>query len=510
MERAKLLELAEALDTLSKNQKYNKFESVYPDTGPYRRDLYPKHMKFMEMGSRCTRRGFIAANRCGKTWTGAYELTCHLTGLYPKWWKGKRFKSHVNALAAGLTGKQLRTAVQEILFGNFADKGTGLIPRDCLVDAKGEIQTWNMPGVPNTIGTALVKHVDGEYSKLEFQSYDQGWEKFQGARYDVIWLDEEPSDNKVYSECATRTAGSKGNEGIMYCTFTPLLGFSDVVLGFMPDGLMPLDGIHPDSPNKFVINATWEDCPHISEDWQRDALAEYSPQERDARSKGLPALGAGRVFPIYEDDITYRRLLIEPHWPRAYGLDFGWNTTAAVWGAKDPNTGTIYLYAEYAGHKCAPYVHANAIQAKGKYLVGAADPSGGGVNQQDGTQLIDEYRTLGLDLAGDSNGRSVAKNAIVAGIAKMLNMMESGTLKVSLNMENWLKEFRVYRYDANDPNRIARNQNDHLLDATRYLISCFDEIAKSNVQIEQELDGFEDEQKNRKNPPTGKSPITGY
>jgi phage terminase large subunit-like protein len=509
MERAKLLELAEALDTLAKNQKYNRFDFVFPEEGPYRRELYAKHMKFIEMGSKCTRRAFIAANRVGKTFVAAYEMVCHLTGKYPAWWKGRRFTKPVNALAAGLTGKQLRTAIQEILFGNFADKGTGLLPRDCIVNEKDEMQTWNMPGVPNTIGTALVKHVSGDWSKIEFQSYDQGWEKFQGAKYDVVWLDEEPADFKIYSECATRTAGSKGNEGIVYCTFTPLLGFSDVVLNFLPDGVLPEGGIDPKTPNKFVINATWEDVPHLSDDWKRDAVSEYSAADRDARSKGLPALGSGRVFPVYEEDITYKRLTIEPNWPRAYGMDFGWHTTAVVWGAKDPNTGVIYLYSEYCGHKVAPYVHAFAIQAKGKHLVGAADPSGGGVNQKDGTQLIDEYRTLGLDLAGDSKGRSVANNAIAAGVGRMLNMMESGTLKVSANMENWLKEFRVYRYDSNDPNKIARNQNDHLLDATRYLISCFDEIAKSNIQIEQDVEGYE-EQSHSPRRSEGRSGITGY
>jgi hypothetical protein len=34
---------------------------------------------------------FLKANRVGGTAMAAYEVTCHLTGLYPHWWIGRRF-----------------------------------------------------------------------------------------------------------------------------------------------------------------------------------------------------------------------------------------------------------------------------------------------------------------------------------------------------------------------------------------------------------------------------------
>src|ERR1017187_2243178 len=68
----------------------SKLRTMFPDEGPYRRELYPRHMEFLAAGATFRERLFMAGNRTGKTETGAYELTCHLTGQYPAWWRGKR------------------------------------------------------------------------------------------------------------------------------------------------------------------------------------------------------------------------------------------------------------------------------------------------------------------------------------------------------------------------------------------------------------------------------------
>ena len=47
----------------------------------------------------------------------------------------------------------------------------------------------------------------------------------------MIWLDEEPPMD-VYSECLLRLMTANG---LMLCTFTPLLGLSDVALMFLPN-----------------------------------------------------------------------------------------------------------------------------------------------------------------------------------------------------------------------------------------------------------------------------------
>src|ERR1700689_2972920 len=66
------------------------FLTLFPDEGPFRRELYPKHVEFFWASATYKERLFMAANRVGKTVAGAYESVCHLTGRYPDWWPGFR------------------------------------------------------------------------------------------------------------------------------------------------------------------------------------------------------------------------------------------------------------------------------------------------------------------------------------------------------------------------------------------------------------------------------------
>lgn len=76
------------LDEAIRIQARNRIDYLYPDTGPLRRELYPKHLRFFELGSEYRERMMMAANRCGKSTVGCYETTVHLTGRYPAWWTG--------------------------------------------------------------------------------------------------------------------------------------------------------------------------------------------------------------------------------------------------------------------------------------------------------------------------------------------------------------------------------------------------------------------------------------
>jgi phage terminase large subunit-like protein len=215
-------------------------EKYYEETGPLRRELYPKHMQFFAAGgtheplpscpadcdgSPHRERCMMAANRVGKSeGCGAYELTLHLTGLYPPWWVGKRFDRPVRTWAAGDTGKALRDTIQKKLFGEFHDFGTGMIPGDLIV------HRTIRSGVGDSVDTVHVKHVTGGRSTVTLKSYEMRRESFQGSEQDVIWLDEEP-DEDIYVECLVRTMTTGG---IIMLTFTPLSGLSEVVLSYLP------------------------------------------------------------------------------------------------------------------------------------------------------------------------------------------------------------------------------------------------------------------------------------
>lgn len=470
MTKDQKLELISLLEEKSRRKKYRLIDCYFPDEGPLRRELYKKHLEFFTLGTTSEERLALAANRIGKTETmGGYELACHLTGLYPKWWPGRKFDRPIEAWAAGKTGQTVRDIIQKKLLGPKTAIGTGLIKGD-LVE-----KTTPRPGIPDAIDTVYVKHASGGVSELGFKSYDQKRQSFEGTKKDVIWLDEEcPLD--IYTECLLRTTDTSGTEaknGIVMVTFTPLLGMSEVVLQFLPGGQIEerKDGA------KAVLMATWDDVPHLTEESKAKMLASIPPFQRDARSKGIPQLGAGAIYPVPESDFVVTDFQIPDHWPRVYGMDVGWNKTAVVFGAIDRETDTLYLYSEHYRGQAEPIIHAQSIKARGEWIPGVIDPASRGRNQKDGAQLLQTYIELGLDV-------DPAFNGVESGIYEVWQRLSSGRLKVCKSLTNWLSEFRLYRRD--EKGRVVKD-NDHLMDSTRYLVMSGLERAKTKVVKKKEI-----------------------
>jgi hypothetical protein len=192
---------------------------------------------------------------------------------------------------------------------------------------------------------------------------------------------------------------------------------------------------------KYVVQAAWDDTPHLDARAREDLAKSYLPQEKLARTQGVPALGSGAIYPIAEAEIV------------------GWNRTAALWGAVDSENDIVYLYAEHYLSEAHPAVHAAAIKARGEWIPGTIDPAARGRSQADGETLLNQYRALGLNL-------SVANNAVEAGIYEVWSRLSSGRLKVFKTLQNFLAEFRIYRRD--EKGKVVKS-NDHLMDCDRYL-----------------------------------------
>lgn len=446
----------DALNELER-RKHNLIESMFPETGELRRELYPKHLDFFGAGKDYKERIFIAANRVGKTVAGGFEVTCHATGIYPDWWEGKRFDKAPIIWCAGDTGKTTRDIIQNKLLGPPGSHGTGLIPKDKIK------RKLNKIGVPDAVEMVYVEHISGKDSIISFKSYDQRREGFQGTEVDVIWPDEEPPQD-IYIEMLLRTMTTNG---IVMTTFTPLMGLSDVVLSFCPGGEV-IEGELKDSPTKHVTVCDWDAVPHLSDKEKADMLAAIPPFQRDARSRGIPQLGSGAIYQVPESDILVEDFEIPPHWRRVFGLDVGWNRTAAIWGAHDMDTDTVFLYSEHYRGQAEPVVHAESIRARGDWIPGVVDPAARGRTQTDGNSLIEMYQSLGLDIICADNSRE-------AGIYEIWERLSSGRIKVFKSLTNWRAEYRVYRRD--EKGRIVK-ENDHLMDATRYLIMSGLSVAK--------------------------------
>lgn len=212
--------------------------------------------------------------------------------------------------------------------------------------------------------------------------------------------------------------------------------------------------------SRYVVTATWDDVPHLADEVKAELAASIPPWQRDARMRGVPQLGAGAIYPVVEADVLVEDFSVPAHWPRAYGLDVGWNATAAVWGAINRDTDTVYLYDCHLRGEAEPAVHAAAIRMRGAWIPGVIDPASRGRSQRDGVRLLDTYQELGLHL-------ECADHAVEAGLAAVWTRLSTGRLKVFRSLGAWWQEYRIYRRD--DAGRIVKLR-DHAMDATRYLV----------------------------------------
>lgn len=221
------LEMLKALEELERRKDYAGHMRYFPDEGPLSYKAYEKHVEFLSYGATKRERVFMAGNRVGKSIAGGYEMACHLTGMYPHWWTGRRFLTATDCWAAGDTGQTTRDIVQATMLGDNADWGTGMIPKDCIIDIRMR------PGGGGAVDLVRVQHASGQVSKLGFKSYDQKRRAFQGTKKHAIWLDEEPPI-EVYGECLMRTAKTSDFPGgIVFVTFTPLMGITPFVQEFL-------------------------------------------------------------------------------------------------------------------------------------------------------------------------------------------------------------------------------------------------------------------------------------
>lgn len=217
--------------------------------------------------------------------------------------------------------------------------------------------------------------------------------------------------------------------------------------------------------SRHVTRMTIEDAGHYSDEQKAAIIASYPPHERKARTRGIPSLGSGRVFPIDEDRIVVPAFPIPAHWPQIGGVDFGWDhPTAAVRIAWDREADCLHVVNSYALKEATPIVHAAALKAWGAQLPWAWPHDGLQHDKGSGETLAALYREAGLDMLPERATFEEGGHGLEAGVAEMLERMITGRWKVFEPLADWLAEFRLYhRKDG----RIVAKMDDRLC-AARY------------------------------------------
>ena len=393
---------------------------------------------------------FMAGNQLGKTVAGAAEMAMHLTGQYPAWWNGHRFAKAITAIAGSESYELTRDGVQRLLVGPPASEdewGTGFIPKVAIVN------TTRRSGVSNALDSVSVRHVSGGTSSLLLKAYEQGRGKWQANTVDYIWFDEEPPED-VYFEGVTRTNATGGP---IRLTFTPLKGMSAVVARYLLE----------ESPDRSVIRMTIEDAEHYTPEQRAKIIASYPPHEREARTKGVPSLGSGRIFPVEESAVVCEPFVIPKIWPQIVGIDFGWDHPfAACRLAWDRDSDCVYVIGEYRQREASPIIHSAAVKPWGDWIPVAWPHDGLQHDKGSGEQLAAQYRAQGLALTPERATFDDGSNGVEAGVSDMLQRMQTGRWKVFSTCQSWLEEFRLYH---REDGKIVKERDD-LISASRYAL----------------------------------------
>jgi len=436
---------------------------------------FDHQQRFFATGS-ADRRGILAANRIGKTVSTCYETAMHLTGLYPAWWKGKRFNRPITAMVAGEGWSQVALVLQNELLGTNDVKirdalGTGAIPRDRIV-----LDTMRSDGA-NCIGIEI-RHHSGSNSYLLFANYTQEVRQMQGFKLNLAVFDEQPPDD-FFSEIVTRTATTQGQ---VLCSFTPLKGLNGLVSKFW----------HQEEGYEH-IRVSWDDVPEydpwgepfLLNETRQQLERDYLPHERDARRNGVPVMGKGAVFqirnwPLYKTgDFDFRNM---SGLHRVIALDLGlvndrtvislmyWHpedqeawlhTQICVRGTEEANP------VNWIQHLMRPEVFGTPIVLPpdagtvGRYTMSALSLR----------QMFEQYELNVLPdpirNPPDDQGRTTNHKSF--GINVMRQMLDLGTLHVNENCVDFVREAQNYYVDEkgrfSDP--------DDCIDSARYaLLGC--------------------------------------
>jgi len=440
----------------------------------------PKQEAFHKAGLEARERLFLGGNRTGKTYAVCMELAMHLTGIYPKDWKGYRFSRPISAISASISLKDTRDILQKKLFVGDIDGQTPPILHESFIVEKTHT---NIAGAWDTV---LIQHISGRVSELKFKAFQQGESSFQGVRADFVHLDELPNF-KVYQEALVRTTSFDSEKTFLVASMWPEKGKDDMVSHFIDHAE---EGKVKDG--RFYIRISWDENPHMPEEEKQHLRSSLPDWQMDAREHGIPVFGQGKVFVQKESEFLVEPCFERPkHWAYVYGLDPS-ATSGGTWGAVllgyDRDNDIVYVMADYKLNNATPTEHANNLKKiMPAWCTGVIDPAGAGENPHTKEKTIDFLQTksgLRITKAIKVNG---AKEAAVDEIYERIR---AGTFKIcwhkNVGCNHLINEWRQY---ARDDKGLIIKQNDHCIDALFYALAGISS-ARSEEQRVRELHGY--------------------
>ncbi|HUZ32269.1 MAG TPA: terminase family protein [Xanthobacteraceae bacterium] len=423
--------------------------------------------------SHADERSIILGSQQGKTTAAGFEMAFSAVDLWPAWHTGRHPKPpNIERAAkfigwyASVSSQNVRDGAQEKLLGNIAQKdglGTGAIPVDYI-----EGITMSR-GISNFVDTVTVRRETGGIALLQSKTYEQSVLSYQGTPVDLSWVDEDPGyDDRIYNELLARTISTNGR---IIVSLTPMLGLTPIRKRFV-------DNVG--NPKIFQVRGGIEQALHISAERRADIIASIPERERAARVYGQEQMGEGAVFTTPIASITFDRATetFPPHWPIINACDFSHggmssqsHPFAYVSAARDPATGTIYIFDAKKFFQMLPEQHVAKIKESKVWDAPWLWPHDGSQVAQAGTgeTISRMYRRLGLPLRNEHttfSDKDGGGYSFEAGIALLEQKFANGTLLIARHLHDVFIEYQNYHYK--DGNVVK--EDDDLLSAIRQVV----------------------------------------
>ncbi|TIS68344.1 terminase family protein, partial [Mesorhizobium sp.] len=151
---------------------------------------------------------------------------------------------------------------------------------------------------------------------------------------------------------------------------------------------------------RHVTFMTIDDAEHYTPQQRAEIIAAYPAHEREARAKGIPVLGSGRIFPVAEELIACEPFRLPRYWPRLGALDFGWDhPSAAIELAWDTEADVVYVTKACRASQQTPAMQALTLKPWGEWLPWAWPRDGRRETLEGaGLALAKQYATHGLNM----------------------------------------------------------------------------------------------------------------
>jgi hypothetical protein len=216
-----------------------------------------------------------------------------------------------------------------------------------------------------------------------------------------------------------------------------------------------------------LFRSAWDECPHITEQGKKDALAGIPKHEHDMRSKGIPFFGSGQVYNCPEERITFEPFPLgaAPTYLRYIrAMDLGIDhPTAIVWMAWDPEFDIIYVLKTYAVSGEPAAIHAAVANSYLDFAPCVFPPDIDVTEKGSGKTVRDYYSEAGLRNSINFTNPDGSR-FVEPGIMDIDDRMKTNRFKVFNTCEEFWREKRGYH--RIDGKRVKTD--DDVMDAMRY------------------------------------------